>query len=77
MIALPVGMFFILRALNFNSVTVLALCLMASMPVGNLPLIQAEKTGEDTSLLSSAITISTIASIFIITILMSIFTSAF
>ena len=77
MIALPIGMFFVLKALRFDSVTVLALCLMASMPVGNLPLIQAEKTGEDTSLLSSAITISTIASIFIITILMSIFTSAF
>ena len=73
MILLPIAMFFILKALKCDSVTILALCLMAAMPIGNLPLIQTEKTGEDTSLLSSAITITTIASIFIITILMSIF----
>ena len=75
MILMPVALFFILRALHFDSSAILGLCLMACMPVGNLPLIQAEKTGEDTSLLSSAITISTLASILIITVLMSIFTA--
>jgi predicted permease len=48
---------------------------MAAMPVGNLPLIQSEKMGEDTSLLSSAITVSTIVSIGTITGLMVLFTS--
>ncbi len=75
MIALPVALFFILRALKCDSITILALCLMASMPIGNLPLIQAEKTGEDTKLLSSSIAITTIASMLIITILMSVFTA--
>ncbi len=74
MILVPVILFFTLRAMNFNSVTILGLCLMAEMPIGNLPLIQSEKMGEDTELLSNAIAISTVASIFTITILMSIFT---
>lgn len=74
MILLPIAMFFILNALGFNRITVLSLCLMAAMPVGNLPLIQAEKTGEDTELLSSGIAISTVVSILTITVLMSAFT---
>lgn len=76
MILLPVIMFFALKAINCDSITIMALCLMALMPIGNLPLIQAEKTGEDTSLLSSAIAITTVFSIFSITIFMSIFTAA-
>ena len=44
MVAVPVLLFFILKAFKFDSIMILALCLMASMPVGNLPLIQAEKT---------------------------------
>jgi predicted permease len=48
---------------------------MALMPIGNLPLIQAEKTGEDTQLLSSAIAITTVVSIITITILMTFFTA--
>ncbi len=75
MVAIPVGVFFLLRALNVSGVAVLSLCLMAAMPVGNLPLIQSEKMGEDTSLLSSAITVSTIVSIGTITGLMVLFTS--
>ena len=47
---------------------------MALMPIGNLPLIQAEKTGDDTGLLSSAIAISTLVSIGTITVLMTLFT---
>ena len=74
MILVPVLMFFVLRALKFDSVTILGLCLMAAMPIGNLPLIQSEKLGEDTELLSNAIAISTIVSILSITVLMSIFT---
>lgn len=75
MILLPIFMFFSLKAINCDSVTILALCLMALMPIGNLPLIQAEKTGKDTSLLSSSIALTTVVSIFTITILMTIFTA--
>ena len=74
MILVPIAMFFVLRALHFSSVTILGLCLMAAMPIGNLPLIQSEKMGEDTELLSNAIAISTLLSIATITVLMSIFT---
>ena len=75
MILVPVLIFFILRALDFPSVTILGLCLMAAMPIGNLPLIQCEKMGEDTTLLSNAITVSTLTSLFTITGLMIFFTS--
>ncbi len=75
MVLLPIIMFFVLRAINCNSITILGLCLMALMPIGNLPLIQAEKTGEDTQLLSSAIAITTVVSIITITILMTFFTA--
>ena len=75
MVLIPIALFAVLKALGSKSVTILGLCLMSLMPVGNMPLIQAEKTGEDTSLLSSAIAITTIVSIFSITILMSLFTT--
>ena len=75
MIMLPVAMFFGLRALGFDKLLVLGFSLMAMMPIGNLPLIQSEKMGEDTELLSTAITVSTIASVVTITVLMSVFTA--
>ena len=75
MIILPVAMFFVLRAIGCEGMMVLGFCLMACMPVGNLPLIQSEKMGEDTSLLSAAITVSTIVSMISITVLMIMFTS--
>jgi len=74
MILIPVMMFFVLRYAKFSEETVLGLCLMAAMPIGNLPLIQCEKMGYDTELLSNAIAITTIVSIPTITILMSLFT---
>ena len=75
MITVPFLMFFLLSALKVDFITILALSLMACMPVGNLPLIQAEKTGEDTSILSSAIAVSTVVSIITITLAMSFFSS--
>ena len=48
------------------------MCLMAAVPVGNLPMIQAEKNGEDTSILSSAIALTTVVSIATIPLLLSI-----
>ncbi len=74
MILFPAVMFFVLRACGCGQITVMSLCLMAAMPIGNLPLIQAEKTGEDTALLSSAIAITTVVSVVSITVLMTLFT---
>ena len=75
MILVPVALFFALKLAGFSYITIMGLCLMAAMPIGNLPLIQCEKMGEDTELLSGAIAISTLASIFTITILMTTFTT--
>ena len=75
LIMLPIAMFFVLRAIGCEAVTVLGFCLMACMPVGNLPLIQSEKMGEDTELLSSAITVTTMVSMVTITGLMILFTA--
>ncbi|WP_026667129.1 AEC family transporter [Butyrivibrio sp. AE2005] len=76
MVLLPVAMFYILRAIGCDDVAVLGFCLMATMPVGNLPLIQSEKIGEDTRILSGAITVTTIVSMVTITVLMILFTGA-
>ena len=75
MIIVPVAIFFALKAANFNEITTLGLCLMAMMPVGNLPLIQSEKMGEDTEILSGAITVTTILSMVTIPLLMVLFTN--
>ena len=73
MFLLPVCIVFVMNFLHFDPIATLTMCLMAAMPVGNLPMIQAEKIGEDTKLLSSAIAITTVVSIGSITILMSVF----
>ncbi|MCR5460521.1 MAG: AEC family transporter [Acetatifactor sp.] len=73
MLLVPVGIVFVMHALKFDPVATLAMCLMAAVPVGNLPMIQAEKIGEDTTILSSAIAVTTAVSIGTITILTSIF----
>ena len=75
MILVPIILFITLKALGFDRITILGLCLMAEMPIGNLPLIQSEKMGEDTELLSIAITVSMIMSMITITILMSVFST--
>ncbi|MCR5147391.1 MAG: AEC family transporter [Eubacterium sp.] len=75
MIALPIAMFFIMKAAGCDDIMTLGFSLMAMMPVGNLPLIQSEKIGEETETLSNAITVTTIVSVFTITGLMVWFTS--
>ncbi|MBQ7200676.1 MAG: AEC family transporter [Eubacterium sp.] len=72
MIALPTVLAVILKSLNIDPVITAGMCLMATMPVGNLPLIQAEKTGEDTTILSRAIAVTTVVSMITITVFMSI-----
>lgn len=73
MILIPIATFYIMQALKFDPVATITMCLMTAMPVGNLPLIQAEKTGEKTEILSSAIALTTAVSIISITVLMSAF----
>ncbi len=70
MIALPALLAVILKLMNLDPVITAGMCLMAAMPVGNLPLIQAEKTGEDTTILSRAIAVTTAVSMITITVFM-------
>ncbi len=71
MILLPVLIVAVLSAVSFDKTATLAMCLMAAVPVGNLPMIQAEKKGMDTTILSSAIAVTTVVSILTITLLIS------
>lgn len=73
MILVPVLIYSLFTLMNVDDTAVLALSLMACVPVGNLPLIQAEKMGEDTSTLSLAIAVTTVLSLFTITGMMSLF----
>ena len=75
MILIPIAVFFLLRAVGCDDIMVLGFSLMAMMPVGNLPLIQAEKMGEDTGALSKGIAVTTIVSMVTITLLMILFTA--
>ena len=72
MLLIPVAIVLTMRALKFDDISIQAMCLMAAVPVGNLPMIQAEKNGEDTSILSSAIALTTVVSIATIPLLLSI-----
>ncbi len=76
MILVPIVIVFVMIKAGIGAEAVLAICLMAAVPVGNLPLIQAEKIGEDTKLLSSAIAVTAVISIFTITILLALCSAA-
>lgn len=75
MILVPIVLTLSLKAAGFDKTATLALCLMAAVPVGNLPMIQAEKIGEDTTILSTAVAVTTTVSIITITLLMSFFSA--
>ncbi len=72
MIAIPAFLVWILQTLGFQREIVRAFCFLALMPVANLPLIQAEKIGEDTGLLSKGIALTTLFSFVTVTCFMSI-----
>lgn len=72
MLLLPILLAYVLRALHLSEDMVQAFCLMVSMPAANLPLIQAEKTGENTKILSRGIMVTTVVSFVTITIVMSL-----
>ena len=69
MVLLPTIIVLVMHACSFDPAATLAMCLMAAVPVGNLPMIQAEKIGEDTSTLASAIAVTTAVSMVTITVL--------
>ena len=75
LVLLPILVVLILHSVSFDKTATLAMCLMAAVPVGNLPMIQAEKKGMDTTILSSAIAVTTVVSIVTITILIAVATA--
>ena len=70
MIIFPIAVVMLMRSLKFDSTAILAMCLLSAVPVGNLPLIQTEKMGEDTTTLSSAIVVSTAVSLLTVMLLL-------
>lgn len=72
MLLVPILLSYVLRTLHLSEDMVHAFCLMVSMPVANLPLIQAEKTGEDTQILSQGIMVTTVVAFVTITVVMSL-----
>ena len=72
MIIVPVIFVAVMRSTGFNTESILAICLMAAVPAGSMPLITAEKMGLDTEILSASIAMTTFVSIFTITALMSL-----
>lgn len=75
LVLLPVCIALVLHSFSFDPAATLGMCLMAAVPVGNLPMIQAEKIGEDTTLLSSAIAVTTAVSMITITLIVSVLTA--
>ena len=72
MIIVPVLFVIAMYFTGFNTEATLAVCLMAAVPAGSLPLITAEKMGLDTEILSSSIAMTTFMSVFTITAIMSV-----
>ncbi|MBR4343731.1 MAG: AEC family transporter [Lachnospiraceae bacterium] len=72
MIIVPIIFVLIMYFTGFNTESTLAVCLMAAVPAGSLPLITAEKMGLDTEILSSSIAMTTFMSVFTITAIMSV-----
>ncbi|MCR5784571.1 MAG: AEC family transporter [Eubacterium sp.] len=72
MILLPVALVLVMKHIGFKTEMIQAFCLLAAMPVANLPLIQAEKIGENTEILSEGIMVTTVVCFVTITFLLSV-----
>ncbi len=72
MVAVPILTVLVLKSAGASTDMVRTFCLMCAVPAGNLPMIQAEKTGERTDVLSRGIIVTTIFSFLSITALMSL-----
>ena len=75
LVLLPTAVMLVMNAFSFDPAATLAMGLMAAVPVGNLPMIQAEKIGEDTSILTAAIAVTTAVSMVTITALVFAFSA--
>lgn len=71
LIIFPVLIILVMHAMSFDKTAILGVALMAAVPVGNLPMIQAEKKGMDPTILSTAVAITTTVSIATITVLIA------
>ncbi|MBP3754581.1 MAG: AEC family transporter [Lachnospiraceae bacterium] len=72
LVVVPALAVIVLRAVGAADEMVRTFCLMCAVPVGNLPMIQAEKTGERTDILSRGIIVTTVFSFISITAFMSL-----
>ena len=72
LVCVPAAAVLILRGIGTADETVRTFCLMCAVPVGNLPMIQAEKIGERTDILSRGIIVTTVFSFLSITAFMSL-----
>ncbi len=72
LVMVPALAVLILRSAGAADEMVRTFCLMCAVPVGNLPMIQAEKIGERTDILSRGIIVTTVFSFISITAFMSL-----
>lgn len=72
LVMVPALAVLILRSAGDADEMVRTFCLMCAVPVGNLPMIQAEKIGERTDILSRGIIVTTVFSFISITAFMSL-----
>ena len=75
LVIFPVIVVLLMHALGFDKTATLGIALMAAVPVGNLPMIQAEKKGMDSTILSTAVAITTTVSLITITALIAVATA--
>lgn len=71
MLVIPILLSLGLKMLHVPRDMVMAFTLMVAMPAANMPLIQAEKIGEDTTVLSRGIVMTTVFSLATITLVMT------
>lgn len=72
MLVIPILLSLGLKLLHVPRDMVMAFTLMVAMPAANMPLIQAEKIGEDTTVLSRGIVMTTVFSLATITLVMTL-----
>ena len=72
LVVVPALAVIVLRTVGAVDEMVRTFCLMCAVPVGNLPMIQAEKIGERTDILSRGIIVTTVFSFISITAFMSL-----
>lgn len=72
MLFIPIVAAFLLKFMKVDQNMVLAFTLMLSMPMASMPLMLAERNGEDTRILSQGIAISTAVSFATITLVLGL-----